>query len=132
MTPRLTPAQHAERGGNCCPNCLGTNLDYQSYDFDASNGWQPALCHDCGAAWTDAYQVSRYEDLTTPAGERPGPLHASEILIAQDGKCPTCLQETTEKGDEISDGAIHVGHHCDACGSEYYVVYGMTGYYDLT
>lgn len=132
MQPKLTPEQHAEQRGTCCPNC-GANhdLDYEAYDFDDQTGSQNACCRACDATWTDTYKFSHYEALTTDTGTRPGVLHASETLLAQEDKCPSCNGNASRGDSEILDGAIHVGYICDDCDAEYWAVLTLTGYQDL-
>lgn len=129
MAPKLTPEQHAQRGGNCCPNCLEQfDIDYESYEYNSDHAAQHATCKQCGATWSDTYELGYYEDLETPLVWRGGQLHASEILLAEQGRCPACLELTRDQNSSIDHGRLHVNHTCEACGSDYWAVYPLTGY----
>ncbi len=53
-------------GGVKCPFCKGGNLEGSNWNCDSGAAWQDISCTDCGAYWTDIYNLVGMTDIEPP------------------------------------------------------------------
>ena len=52
---------------NHCPCCEESNIEASGYtDYDAGDHTARIHCNDCGARWSDLYELVGYVDLKVP------------------------------------------------------------------
>ena len=66
----LSPSQYVKGLGLSCPCCQAQEGEGSSWDYETPFVWQKVTCLNCGASWTDFYQLTGYENLTSGKGER--------------------------------------------------------------
>ena len=64
--PEKQVLRYLASGGTECPNCHSSDITGSQFDVDAGCCWQNISCNECGAEWTDEYE------LTTVTGFRFG------------------------------------------------------------
>jgi len=66
----MNQAQYVRSFGLECPNCGSTNINgWLIEDYGTSSANRPCDCDDCGAEWTETYELTGYENLTVPNEE---------------------------------------------------------------
>ena len=81
MSTPLSPEGYAAAGGSICPVC-GSDAIELDMDWEGCNSTslaQQADCQDCAARWYPVYELTGYEDLTTPESRE----QETEQVIAQ-------------------------------------------------
>ena len=60
----LTQKEYIESEGLACPVCkLKGNAEGGSVDIDGGAAYQNCNCTECGAEWTDYYQLAGFDNL---------------------------------------------------------------------
>jgi hypothetical protein len=62
----MSDSQYVARKGTRCPVCGSDHLNSESVEADGKDGWANVSCADCGATWSDSWQLTGYFDLDTP------------------------------------------------------------------
>lgn len=57
-------ARYIASGGTECPVCHCTALDGDSITIESGYAWQNVTCTDCGASWTDEYELTGISHFT--------------------------------------------------------------------
>ena len=57
--------ESSEYQGDKCPNCESENIIGDSFDPDGyHSAYRNCDCSDCGATWTEIYEVAGYDNLS--------------------------------------------------------------------
>lgn len=59
----LTDAEYVAKAGTVCPGCHSEQIEGGSIEVDLGTATQPMTCNDCGAEWTDVYQLTGFSNL---------------------------------------------------------------------
>lgn len=60
-TGHMTNEEYIASAGNECPCCKSRNImSVGEMNTDCDYAWRQAECHDCGALWTENYQMTSY------------------------------------------------------------------------
>lgn len=59
----LTDAAYVAADGCTCPNCRSNEVQAGDSGFELSLAWRNVICRDCGAEWTDEYNLVGYGEL---------------------------------------------------------------------
>ena len=60
---RMTDKEYVRQCGAICPSCRSSQIDGGHIEVDGSSAWQEITCFECGATWTDVYELVGYENL---------------------------------------------------------------------
>ncbi len=61
----MTQKQYVECEGLACPICeLKGSVEGGSIEIDGGAAYQDCNCSECGAQWTDYYQLAGFDNLT--------------------------------------------------------------------
>ncbi len=61
--PTLNQEQYVAAGGANCPGCdSGDGVEGGSVEIDAGGASQNCYCVECGAEWTDLYDLKSYDN----------------------------------------------------------------------
>jgi hypothetical protein len=71
--PKLNDKQYVKASGQRCPWCNGKNTNQLGCDVDGSTAWCNCDCEDCGAEWTDQFELTGYNKLHAPNGKTYSP-----------------------------------------------------------
>jgi len=53
--------EYLQNGGDICPECQAEDVTAKMMEVDGMTAWQPVYCKECGAEWTDVYELQSYE-----------------------------------------------------------------------
>lgn len=63
----ITSDEYAKDGGQSCPACGSGDIAATRPEADGPAASSEVECEECGATWRDAYELTGYYDLVTPA-----------------------------------------------------------------
>lgn len=66
MKPKLTPKAYVQRGGCRCPACGDERIEGDPVEIMGGSAYQDVTCTECGATWTDVYELTGYTNLEIP------------------------------------------------------------------
>lgn len=79
---RLSQKEYADQGGNECPVCGETDLNYDTFEVEGCFVYQQVSCG-CGVLWYDTYELMGYGEVDTDRME-------SRKSGREDAICPKC------------------------------------------
>jgi transposase-like protein len=59
-TEPATIAQHVKDHGAHCPFCSSDEIEGDGVEIDGGDAYQDVTCNDCGAEWSDRYQLASF------------------------------------------------------------------------
>jgi len=69
MSTKLKSHEYVEEGGSKCPSCHSVNImAIEPIRSDGASASCESVCLDCGALWTDVYELKGYENLRKSEG----------------------------------------------------------------
>ena len=65
----FTSKQYAKNHYGQCPACHSHNVTAETLEADGNSAGSTVICEDCGATWTDIWELTGYIDLELPEEE---------------------------------------------------------------
>ena len=62
----MSTAEYLARKGQVCPFCLDRDITGDEIDIDGDGAVQECSCLECGAAWTDIYELVGFDPVGGP------------------------------------------------------------------